>query len=51
MCDRPILFVDVDGVISLFDFAFGAEQMPGPLHWVDGIAHCILQTWESGWSD
>ncbi len=39
--DRPILFVDVDGVISLFGFAPGAEQMPGALHWVDGIAHCI----------
>jgi hypothetical protein len=41
LSDRPILFVDVDGVISLFGFAPGAEQMPGPLHWVDGIAHCI----------
>jgi hypothetical protein len=41
LSDRPILFVDVDGVISLFGFAFGAEQMPGPLHWADAIAHCI----------
>jgi HAD domain in Swiss Army Knife RNA repair proteins len=41
LSDRPILFVDVDGVISLFGFAPGAERMPGPLHWVDGIAHCI----------
>jgi hypothetical protein len=38
---RPILFVDVDGVISLFGFAPAAEHMPGPLHWVDGVAHCI----------
>jgi hypothetical protein len=38
---RPILFVDVDGVISLFGFSPGAGQLPGPLHWIDGVAHCI----------
>jgi hypothetical protein len=38
---KPILFVDVDGVISLFGFAPDAGELPGPLHWVDGIAHCI----------
>jgi hypothetical protein len=38
---RPILFVDVDGVISLFGFAPGAGRLPGPLHWIDGVAHCI----------
>ena len=38
---RPILFVDVDGVISLFGFTSGAGQLPGPLHWIDGVAHCI----------
>ena len=39
---RPVLFVDVDGVLSLFglDRAGGAEEV-GPLHWVDGIAHCV----------
>jgi hypothetical protein len=37
----PILFVDVDGVLSLFGFAPGAEQLPGPLYWIDGIAHFI----------
>jgi hypothetical protein len=37
----PILFVDVDGVISLFGFAPDIGQLPGPLHWIDGIAHCI----------
>jgi hypothetical protein len=37
----PILFVDVDGVISLFGFAPNAETLPGPLHWIDGVAHCI----------
>ena len=39
--EPPILFVDVDGVISLFGFAPGAGQLPGPLHWIDGVAHCI----------
>ena len=39
--NKPILFVDVDGVISLFGFAPGVGQLPGPLHWIDGIAHCI----------
>ena len=38
---RPILFVDVDGVISLFGFAPGTNELPGPLHWIDGVAHCI----------
>jgi YbgC/YbaW family acyl-CoA thioester hydrolase len=35
----PILFVDVDGVISLFGFPPG--QIPGVFHHIDGIAHCI----------
>jgi len=42
--DRPILFVDVDGVISLFGFDLkGADgpQPPGPFHFIDGIPHCI----------
>ena len=38
---RPILFLDVDGVISLFGFSPGDGQLPGPLHWIDGVAHCI----------
>jgi HAD domain in Swiss Army Knife RNA repair proteins len=37
---KPILFVDVDGVVSLFGFDASAE-LPGPFHWIDGIAHCI----------
>jgi hypothetical protein len=37
----PILFVDVDGVISLFGFAPDVGRLPGPLHWIDGVAHCI----------
>lgn len=36
----PILFLDVDGVISLFGFEPGGE-LPGRFHWVDGVAHCI----------
>jgi hypothetical protein len=36
---RPILFVDVDGVISLFGFKPGTP--PGTFHHIDGIVHCI----------
>ena len=39
--EKPLLFVDVDGVISLFGFPSTLEEAPGPFHWVDGIAHCI----------
>jgi hypothetical protein len=35
------LFVDVDGVISLFGFSPNAGELPGPFHWIDGVAHCI----------
>jgi len=38
MPHRPILFLDVDGVISLFGFD---EPPPGRFHWVDGVAHYI----------
>jgi hypothetical protein len=38
--DRPILFVDVDGVISLFGFASG-EPPPGRYHLVEGLHHYI----------
>ncbi len=37
---KPVLFVDVDGVLSLFGFD-PAGELPGPFHWIDGIAHCI----------
>jgi hypothetical protein len=37
---RPLLFLDVDGVISLFDFP-DAQPAPGRFHLVDGIPHCI----------
>ena len=38
--DRPILFLDVDGVISLFRFGQDAAP-PGAFHSIDGILHCI----------
>jgi Swiss Army Knife RNA repair-like protein len=38
---NPILFVDVDGVISLFGFAPTEAELPGRFHWIDGVAHCI----------
>ena len=37
---RPILFVDVDGVLSLYGFE-RHDQPPGAFHMVDGILHCI----------
>ena len=36
----PVLFVDVDGVISLFGFN-PSDQPPGRFHSIDGILHCI----------
>lgn len=63
--DQPILFLDVDGVISLFGFPEGAPP-PGRFHWVDGIVHCIGAecgsrlarlrdrfelVWASGWEE
>ena len=40
MAERPILFLDVDGVISLFGFESGGPP-PGAFHSIDGIVHCI----------
>ena len=37
---RPILFVDVDGVISLFGFPTDRPP-PGAFQSIDGIVHCI----------
>ncbi len=38
---RPVLAVDVDGVISLFGFEGPLDQVGGKFHLIDGIAHCI----------
>jgi hypothetical protein len=38
--NRPVLFVDVDGVISLFGF-HPSGPLPGTFHSIDGILHCI----------
>lgn len=64
--DRPILAVDVDGVISLFGFEEPPERAPCKFQLIDGMAHCIaleagarLQrllphyelVWATGWED
>ena len=44
---KPILAVDIDGVISLFGFGSSekpgelSEGAPGEYHLIDGILHCI----------
>jgi hypothetical protein len=62
---RPILFVDVDGVISLFGFSH-ADPPPGRFHSVEGVLHCIDEScgprltrlseryelvWATGWEE
>ena len=64
-CDKPLLFVDIDGVLSLFGFA-PAGQPAGTWLNVDGVPHLISATasghllaltaifdlvWCSGWED
>jgi len=46
--DRPVLAVDIDGVISLFGFDESMQpgtgdprQAPGEFHLIDGMLHCI----------
>src|SRR4051795_2186075 len=38
--NHPVLFLDVDGVISLFGF-HPSGPPPGTFHSIDGILHCI----------
>ena len=53
-------------MISLFGFDSRDEGLPGPFHWVDGIAHCISEecggrlerlaerfelVWATGWEE
>jgi HAD domain in Swiss Army Knife RNA repair proteins len=42
--DRPILLIDVDGVISLFGFDHAAPPAEGRFVLVDGIAHFLSGT-------
>jgi hypothetical protein len=61
----PILFVDVDGVLSIFGFPMNAPA-PGRFHTVDGIPHCLAHgcgerllrlgerfelVWATGWEE
>jgi hypothetical protein len=63
---RPVLAVDVDGVISLFGFEGPSEDLGGRFHLIDGMAHCISDVagaqllrladvyelvWATGWED
>ncbi|MGH2991850.1 MAG: hypothetical protein ACRDMA_18705 [Solirubrobacterales bacterium] len=63
--ERPILAVDVDGVISLFGFDDPTDAA-GDFHLIDGIAHCISRSagerlrrlsdwyelvWATGWEE
>jgi HAD domain in Swiss Army Knife RNA repair proteins len=62
---RPILFVDVDGVVSLFGWERDSAP-PGRFHMVDGIVHLIGESsarllgrlrerfdlvWATGWEE
>jgi hypothetical protein len=64
--DRPVLAVDVDGVISLFGFEQPLTEAPGEVVLVDGVPHCISRAagerlmrlsdhydliWATGWED
>jgi hypothetical protein len=63
--ERPVLAVDVDGVISLFGFE-PLTEAPGEFHLIDGIPHCISReagerllrladhyelVWATGWEE
>jgi HAD domain in Swiss Army Knife RNA repair proteins len=63
--DRPLLLVDIDGVVSLFAFEAG-RQPEGSFHSIDGIPHFLSSVaaehllalasifelvWASGWEE
>ncbi|CAN5616379.1 hypothetical protein BH10ACT11_BH10ACT11_09590 [soil metagenome] len=63
---KPVLAVDVDGVISLFGFDGPIDEVPGRFHLIDGVAHCISDgvggrlnrlaesfelVWATGWEE
>ncbi|HEX5307688.1 MAG TPA: HAD domain-containing protein [Solirubrobacteraceae bacterium] len=62
---RPLLLVDIDGVISLFA-PLGSERPEGSFHWIDGMPHILSASaaehllglqeqfelvWASGWEE
>jgi hypothetical protein len=62
---RPLLLVDIDGVISLFSFE-GEQRPEGSFHWIDGMPHFLSSAaaehllalapsfelvWASGWEE
>ncbi len=64
--ERPVLAVDVDGVVSLFGFDRPLDEVGGRFHLIDGVAHCISDAagaqlrrlggtyelvWATGWED
>jgi hypothetical protein len=64
--EKPILALDVDGVISLFGFDGPLDEAPGRFHLISGMAHCIPDetgqrlarladayeiVWATGWED
>jgi hypothetical protein len=64
--DKPILAVDVDGVISLFGFDEPPSSEAAEYKLIDGMVHCILRAagprlqrlaehfelvWATGWED
>jgi hypothetical protein len=64
--DRPVLALDVDGVISLFGFEGPISEARGRFHLINGMAHCIPDgiggmlerlassyeiVWATGWED
>ena len=64
--ERPVLAVDVDGVVSLFGFDEPLTEAPGEIHLIDGVAHVISRPagerlvrlaqhfdliWATGWEE
>ena len=47
MTSKPVLFVDVDGVLSLFGFD-PAGELPGPFHWIDDNMDDSVLLWQRG---
>ena len=66
MSERPLLAVDVDGVISLFGFEEPLDRQAVHIELIDGVVHCISLAagerlgrlsetfdlvWATGWED